>query len=154
MKWRLDVLRGAISYLDSNVLIYAFEGPAEDEQRRRLAGLFRDLEAGNARACASVIARTEVLVRPLRSGDTALTGWYQELLSGRGMLEVLAVNQTIADLAAELRVELRTLRVPDALHLATAIHNGCANFVTGDKNLAAAARRIRVLMLGDLSDKT
>lgn len=149
--WRLDGLRGeSISYLDSNVLIYAFEGPVQSARRRLLAGLFRDLSERNTRACVSVIARAEVLVQPLRDGDVRLAAWYRQLLSGHDLLGVLAVNQPIADLAAELRVERSALRLPDAVHLATALYNGCANFVTGDRQLAGAAHRIRVLQLGEL----
>ena len=148
--WRLDDLRGANNYLDTNVLIYAFEGDEADNRRRRVGALFRDLAEGRAQASASVITRTEGLARSLREGDLPLVNWYRELLSGRGLVEVLAVNQAIADLAAELRAEQRSLRVPDALHLATAIHNGCASFVTADEKLTIAAHRIRVLLLAEL----
>lgn len=150
--WRLDLLRDSTSYLDSNVLIYAFEGPSQSAHRRRLAGLFDDLAQRKARACVSVLTRTEVLVQPLRDGDVRLATWYRQLLSGRGIIGVLAVNQPIADLAAELRAERPTLRLPDAVHLATALHNGCDNFVTGDRQLAAAADRIRVLALDELTE--
>jgi len=38
--WRLDDLRGANNYLDTNVLIYAFEGDEADNRRRRSAHCF------------------------------------------------------------------------------------------------------------------
>jgi predicted nucleic acid-binding protein len=151
MTWRVEELRGAFSYLDSNVLIYALEGAAASERRRGLRQLFQDLAAGGTRACASVVVRTEVLVHPLRSGDTRLADLYNVLLSGRGALEVLAVDQGVADMAAELRAERSALRVPDALHLATAVFHGCTHFVTGDRRLRhAAGRRVRVLLLNEL----
>ena len=79
---RLDSRRDSLGYLDSNVLIYAFEGPVGSPHRRRLADLFDQLAEGRTRACASVLVRAEVLVRPLRSGDAILAEWYRQLLSG------------------------------------------------------------------------
>jgi predicted nucleic acid-binding protein len=149
--WRLEDLHGAFSYLDSNAFIYAFEGAAASLRRRSLERLLTDLASGNSRACASVIVRSEILVHPLHSGDTHLTSIYRKLLSGREFIEVLAIDQGVADLAAQLRAERSALRLPDALHLATAIFHGCANFVTADRKLQiAAGDRVRVLLLDEL----
>jgi uncharacterized protein len=48
----------------------------------------------------------------------------------------------IFDLAAELRAQ-SSLKTPDALHAACAIHHGCDELWTNDGRLAALAGRIR-----------
>jgi uncharacterized protein len=147
--WRPDLLQGALCYLDSNVLIYAFEGPAH--ARRRLAVLFDQLAEGRALACASVLVRAEVLVGPLRDGDARRADWYLRLLSGRGAIQLMTLGPGTADLAAKLRAERAALRLPDALHLAAASLAGCDYFITGDRRLAPAATgRLHILDIEEM----
>ena len=42
----------------------------------------------------------------------------------------------VFDQAAQLRASHPKLKTPDALHLATALHHGCAEFWTNDLELA------------------
>ncbi len=72
-----------------------------------------------------MITRAEVLVRPLRDKQDELAGVYRELLSGTHDIAVIPVDESIADQAAELRAGHQSLRLPDALHLATAVLCHC-----------------------------
>lgn len=142
-------LAGASLYLDSNVFIYAFEGRSgalRDATSRIVRGVF----AGDNLGYTSVLTRAEVLVRPLGQRQTALADRYRRLLSTAGPVEVKAVESRVADLAAELRADYPSLKLPDALHLATAIHADCSAFITGDKRLAVVSARIPVLILDQL----
>lgn len=152
MTWRPELLRGGTAYLDSNVLIYAFEGEREALLRRRLTVLFEGCAQGWLRAFVATLVRAEVLVRPLRDGNAALAAWYRELLAGPGLITVLPLDGAIADRAALLRARHPGLHLPDAVHLATALYAGCDFFITSDSRLAAAAagNDIRVLDVRDL----
>ncbi|MGH8225202.1 MAG: type II toxin-antitoxin system VapC family toxin [Gammaproteobacteria bacterium] len=150
--WRVEDLMGSAAYLDSNVLIYAFEGRNDRPLHRALAQLFRSSQERRINARTSLLTRSEVLVRPLREGDARLADWYRRLLSGRGAIGMLAVSRPIADGAAELRAAMGSLRLPDALHLASAIKAGCDVLITGDGRLAtAAARHMRSLTIKELT---
>ncbi len=58
-------------------------------------------------------------------------------------LRVLPMVPEVFDLAARLRADT-TLRTPDALHAAAAIHHGCAELWTGDRRFTPIGRHISV----------
>ncbi len=94
--WRLDDLRGANNYLDTNVLIYAFEGDEADNRRYQLGALFRDLAEGRAQASASVITRTEVLLsHPTSKRGRACEVIWSVQHSGREYLTSLVSGFTL-----------------------------------------------------------
>jgi len=147
--WTVDALRGEASYLDSNVLIYGFEGPP-GAVRNGVGAILRDIHLGRLRGYTSLITRAEVLVYPLRHSHTELADRYRALLSGEGAVVVQTLDQRTVDRAAELRAEYPVLRLPDALHLATALWFRCRSFITADKRLTVASGRIEVLSLDEL----
>jgi uncharacterized protein len=59
--------------------------------------------------------------------------------------EIIALNRAVFDQATLLRAQSH-LKTPDALHLAAAIHAGCQEFWTDDKQLkATASQSLKVL---------
>lgn len=148
--WRTEKLRGEEIYLDSNILIYAFEG-AEAQRLPELRTIFSDIASGIVRARTSLIARAEVLVRPLRNKQQELVRLYREILSGRQDIAVQPVDAGIVDRAAALRAAHPVLRLPDALHLATAVLCDCRYFLTSDKRLPGNGLGIEVLLLHEIS---
>lgn len=148
----LAEIRGANLYLDSNVLIYAFEG-GPDAPRRTAGQLLREIYTQRCSAATSIIARTEVLVRPLRLRQTVLANRYRALLSTGSPIVSHTVDERIAESAAELRADYPALKLPDAMHVATAICIGCDALVTSDKRLRIVSARIAVLSL-DLFSST
>lgn len=94
-----------------------------------IRGLVRD-----QRLLASVVTYAEVLTgsRLGHHDEDQVRGFFSGLIS-----EVLPVDVAVADMAAELRSRHRSLRMPDALILATAeIHSEIELIVTGDKQVA------------------
>lgn len=71
----------------------------------------------------------------------------KRLLSGSDMIEVWAMDVWSADPAAELPADYPALRLPDALHVATAVQAGCDALVTADRRLTSVATRIGVSSL-------
>ena len=118
--------------------------------RRGLLDLFEQVRAERCRASASLIARAEVLVLHLRLGQVPLADSYRTLLSMRGPITVLPVEPPVVDRAVELRADYPMLKLPDVLHIATAVHNACDVFITGDHHLAALSARVPILTLDRL----
>jgi len=145
----LEALRGRALYFDSNVFIYAFEGEM-DPVREAAGQLLQAAEAQHCAAATSLISRAEVLVRPLRQKQVELADRYRALLSGAGAVSLYGVDENVVDRAAELRADYPVLKLPDALHIATALHIGSDVFITGDQRLAAVSARMAVLTLSQL----
>jgi predicted nucleic acid-binding protein len=123
--------RGATVYLDTNPIIYLTEGnPAFKAQ---IASLFEALDAADARLVTSELTLAEVLVRPLREQDTALVEAYERLFDT--LLQAQPVSREVLLLSAQLRAETRTLRTPDAIHVATAALVQASHFVSGDAGI-------------------
>jgi len=126
-------------YLDACVVIYLLEHSAPySEKTRRFLSSNQD-----AILCVSPLVRLEVIVKPLREGNESLVADYEEFLSAQNWL---SINDEIVDRAAQFRAR-HGLKTPDALHLATALHHGCAEFWTNDSRLSSSAGKIAVNVL-------
>lgn len=145
----LDEADGSRLYFDSNIFINLLESP-DSMLRKRLHGLFQRVSQQRCSAHTSLISRAEVLVRPLRLKQVELADRYRALLSGAGAVGLYGVDDNVVDRAAELRADYPVLKLPDALHVATAMHIGCDLFITGDQRLGAVSARIPVLTLDQL----
>lgn len=108
----------------------------------------RRISTGVLTGHTSVITLTEVLVQPLRLGNTALAQRYQRFLSRSRNLSLEAITASVAEQAADLRARYG-LRTPDALQIAASLGSGCAAFLTNDVQLKRVAE-IRVLVLDEL----
>lgn len=80
---------------------------------------------------------------PLRQGNQALINRYEMFFQDYKRLEI---NADIYRSAAELRA-FHNIKTPNALHLATAQHHGCAGFWTNDERLHTIAGRLAVNVL-------
>ena len=138
-------------YVDSNVLIYAVEGdPATADPAKKLIRFLRDK---TDLMFTSEIALAEVLAPP--KGATA---WpldvkrrlYLDLLVFSGAINLIPVSRDILIGTAELRKAI-SLKVPDAIHLMSAIRFECKFMVSADAGfrrlpagmIPCAARRSR-----------
>lgn len=120
--------------LDADVLIAFLD--ASDDQHQRAIDLLRPRLAAGARIVIAASVYAEILVHPLtRGSDQAI----DDFLAAIGA-DVVAVDRDIARRAAQLRATHRSLRLPDALSLATA-HATKADLLTLDQRLQKIARR-------------
>lgn len=120
-------------YLDTNVFINAYEsrGARSEAAWQILEAVERD----EFFAVTSELTLAEVLVGPIQEGDDELAGHYHEILSSEGDFEVAAVERRVLIEAATLRGITRSLRLPDAIHVATARLHDCRFVVSDDLKL-------------------
>jgi predicted nucleic acid-binding protein len=122
--------------LDADVVI-AFLDAADDQHQRAVDELRPKIAAGHEILLgASVYA--EVMVRPLHRGTDAKVDQFLEAIGAT----VVAVDRSIARRAAQLRARHRSLRLPDALSLATALSSG-AELLSLDSQLRRIAAKAR-----------
>jgi predicted nucleic acid-binding protein len=121
-------------YLDTNLLVYAVEEITPYAEQVR--PLLQAADQGEIGLVTSLLALAETLVVPYRKGDEVLIRTYQELLtSPPAGLVVAPLDAALLERAAQLRASADGLRLPDAIHLATAETQRCDWFLTNDKHL-------------------
>ena len=130
----LDDLRGKKVYLDTNIFIYAVEDVVE--YASTVSALFSLIEDGATAAFTSELTLAEVLPKPFEAGRQDIAEVYQEMLRSSSWLSLVPVERSILIEAARLQGAL-TLRLPDAIHVATALATGCDVLLSNDQRLRA-----------------
>lgn len=139
----LATRRGETIYLDANVFIYAAEGVAEHADF--IDEMFSLLDAGELVATTSELTLAEVLTKPFELGRMAIADVYREMVSPSEWLSVVPVTRDILVEAARLRAVLK-VRLPDAIHLCSALSAGCTAFVSNDRRLKMPSGLTHVLL--------
>lgn len=121
-------------FVDTAPFIYLLEAhPAFCEPVRQQLDAWA---VAGANLHTSVITLMEVLVHPLRQGNIVLECQYRTGLSELAAGPFIAVDETVAALAALYRARYR-VRTADALQLAAAVTHQCEVFYTHDMELPA-----------------
>lgn len=120
-------------YLDANVFIAAFENPGAYSDHAWW--IMHAVERGEITAATSEITLAEVLVKPLQVGAADLADGYQQIIVNAPGFDVCPVARDVLVSAAELRAKRNFIRLPDAIHLATAMNMACSHIVSGDRRL-------------------
>jgi predicted nucleic acid-binding protein len=123
---------GATVYLDTNVFIHLLN------QTPGLSGpclqLLDACAQGEIRGVTGDLTLAELLVQPLRRNDARAVATVRELLIDDGAVTLLPHDRSCFERAAALRAQ-HGLKMPDALHLATALQAGAGCFVSNDPQL-------------------
>ena len=128
-------------YLDSNVVITILEHTAPLNRAQRL---FIDaLETGQVTAISSHLTLAECLVKPMRESNKQAIEAVLQFLEHQEHIELLQVSRDILVKAAEIRAVSGT-KLPDAIHLASAVAAGCDAFLSDDKGIRMPASVPRV----------
>lgn len=120
-------------YLDTNVFIAAYESVGARSDHA--LWIFSAIESGEIRGVTSEITLAELLPGPLEEGDDELVDAYKQIVSNAPNMEVQPVTREALIEAAVLRVGRPGLRLPDAIHCATALRAACAAIVTDDRRI-------------------
>ena len=147
MEW-IATLQGKVVGLDTPPLIYFIE--ENQPYLETICPFFEAMDRGEFGVVTSIITLLEVLVHPFRQGDTALAEQYRDILLSAEGLTTILLSQDIAEEAAQLRAA-HTIRTPDAIQMATAIHAGASFFLTNDNRLPTLPG-LTVLVLDELKE--
>ena len=119
-------------YLDSCIAIYVVE--AHPQYATKVTAELNALSS--AQICYSPLVRLECLVKPLQAKNQSLQNLYAQFWAPQ---QNLSLVDDIFLRAAQLRADFPSVKTPDAIHLATALHYGCDEFWTNDDRLAKIA---------------
>ena len=131
-------------YLDTNIFILAFEALKDlaDPCRELLSPVAR--KSGSA--VTSELTLAELLAPVSREGglsDSERYALYSEALTTRGIVSLAPVSRDILIQTASLRSAAsatgRKLKLPDSIHIATALASGCQYFLSGDQRIVNAS---------------
>jgi predicted nucleic acid-binding protein len=115
--------------------VIAFLDPGDDQHATAVAELRPRLAAGDELVAAATVY-AESIMRPLQQGTDAIV---DEFFDAAG-ISIVPIDRAVARRAAVLRAEHQSLRLPDAMSLATALVTDSA-LLTLDKTLRQIARR-------------
>ena len=144
----LDLPPEGLIYIDASTLIYSVE--RVEPYRDLLAPMWQQAELRNLTIVSSTMLVIETLVKPIRDGNNEIADQYRSVFTSNAV-NLLEASYEVAELAAQVRADTG-LKTPDALHAATALHVGCARFITND----AAFRRVQglpAIILDDLVEE-
>lgn len=133
--------------LDTMLFIYLFEG---DEKYTDVVEKIIDLANEKVfSAIISPISAAEILVKPVRLGETAIADKYRNVLCNIPNIKNVPLNFEIAFLAGSLRGKYG-LPLPDMFQAATAIyHSKLPAIITNDKALKRLAEELDVYVLDE-----
>jgi predicted nucleic acid-binding protein len=118
-------------YLDTNALIAIIE-------RRVLIELAEAVVDRTVKLVTSELTLAETLVRPIQTGDAELVRAYEEALSDPDFIETVPVGRELLVEVAENRAATGN-KLPDAVHVVTALRTGCPFLVSSDRRLRMPA---------------
>ena len=120
--------------LDTSIFVYALErrspfAPAAE-------AVLQAVIERRPTAAISTLVVAELLVVPYRAKRPDLASQYVQYLVAFPNLTLLAPGVEVCRVAASLRGNTAALKLPDAIHLATAIEGKCDRFLTNDLRLS------------------
>ena len=137
-------------YFDTNVYISLVEHSSAIS--KQISRLFGGWEGQSHLIVTSEFTLAEALVKPIKialdTGNYTLHDTYIDWIADEPDVRmVLPASRIILIRAALVRAQLSRLaqikvKLPDAIHIASALQGNCDVFITGDKDLQAAVQAI------------
>jgi len=144
---RLNEIEGKKIALDTVIFIYALEGNKEFGELAK--SCLEAIEQGKCRGFASDLVLAELMVKPLREGKQEIAAEYAEELPSFPNLSFSSPTRSTIITAAKLRANA-SLKLIDALHLATAIEQKCQIFITNDTRLKHSIPNLNIWLLSEM----
>ncbi|MEM7534891.1 MAG: PIN domain-containing protein [Chloroflexota bacterium] len=144
---KIEDLIGQRVYYDTNIFVYIIEGFKEYESL--LNSLFAMMENEEMTVITSELSLAEALVYPIANNIHADQELYKGLFSQDSPVEVYPVTRQILIQSAEHRALVGD-KLPDAIHMATALLSGCQYIISNDTGLKPPSG-LPVYTLSDLS---
>ena len=126
-----DLLQSQRVYLDANVIIYLVE--KNSDYHGLVHQILRELRLEGVDLISSELVVSECLMGAVRRDNEAVLLAYERFFDGdRFGIELQPVSARVLWTAPQVSVDFK-LDLPDALHFATALDQGCDAFLTNDK---------------------
>jgi predicted nucleic acid-binding protein len=135
--------------LDAMSFIYHFEKKPHFGPITKV--LFAHIQAGKVSAVISVLLAGEVLTGVKKVGNREMILRYRHIFSEFPNLALHDADMRVMEKMSDLRVAY-SLKIPDAIHLATALLHGAQAFVTNDAGLKRV-NELDVLVLEDYVER-
>jgi predicted nucleic acid-binding protein len=123
-------------YLDSCILIAAFGTDTAAPVSEPLLEMIGSVGPSDTPPfVTSELTLAESLVRAVRDNDQDRLNSLDNLVTSNAWLDVMPVSRETLWGAASLRAWYAHLKLPDAIHIATAIASDCPHFLTDDQGI-------------------
>ncbi|QLF69054.1 type II toxin-antitoxin system VapC family toxin [Peteryoungia desertarenae] len=120
-------------YLDTNVLILFKE--VQIPEQEHLTALLATCRLYGHIPFTSALTYSELLVKPLADGNRDLIATYESWMGGGLWLNTVQPTSEVFLIASLIRARSAKTKLPDAIHLASAIFAGCSVFLSADTGL-------------------
>ena len=141
----INKLEGKKIYLDTNIFIYLLE---DFQQYRVLMDEFIDgLENKKITCFTSELTFAELLVPAFKKGNSHIIIEYKKILNDPQLVTLISTTQDIYIHSAYNRANFN-LKLPDAIHVATAQSIDADIFLTNDKKIRTP-NNIETIILDD-----
>jgi len=131
--------------IDSSIFIYKFEQHKKYEPLCSV--VFERLSSNKLNIVTSVITVAEILTKPLELKDQKIVELYETVFAGLPNFELIELDYSLAQQAAELRAKYQIL-LPDAFQIAASMKSNAQIFLTNDKKLKKV-KELQILCLKD-----
>jgi predicted nucleic acid-binding protein len=133
----------AFIYLDTNLFIIMFE--RDDRTSKDGWAVLDAINHDQVTGVTSELAIAELLPKPIATADEGLEHAYIELFAS-ALLFAVPVSRPILLSAARLRASDKSLKLPDAIHVATALSTYCGCVLTEDLRINSPDELTRVTL--------
>lgn len=117
-------------YVDTNILIYLFEG--FPEYRHLIQEIADCIDNGDITLFTGEITIAELLVMPFKKNDSKLIHFYTEALNNKDFITLIPTTQKVHLKTAFLRATFPKMKTPDSMQVASAVEGRADVFITND----------------------
>jgi predicted nucleic acid-binding protein len=128
-----------IVLLDTSIIIALFDG--KDLLHNKAVPVVREVQGSNE-MIFSIVSYAELLVGAYQHSQEAVAKLDRFL---NGLFRMAPMTPAIAHTGAELRASRSSLKLPDALIIATGIHHRADQIITGDEGWHEVDPTVRVI---------
>jgi len=138
-------------FLDTAPVIYFIE--AHDQFGPLVKQVVELMNENRIQAFTSVLALSEVLPKPVETGNDELAEKFKAYLKNGPNLTLLPITEIIGETAGVLRGKYPHLKTVDAVQIAAALDANTDAFLTNDKKLSGI-KEIKILVLSNYINDT
>jgi predicted nucleic acid-binding protein len=140
-------IHGSRVYFDTNPIIYFVE--QNDNFIQVIDPIFNLIGTGDIFAYTSELTLAEILIKPFKDGSNNIISAHKELLLDEDFFRLTSIDRDLLMQAAEFGGKNNT-KLPDAIHMVSAMSNDCQYFITNDKKFRDYGS-IKVIQLSELA---